>query len=362
MWRVAAVGGALVVLGVDWPAAHVERWYGLGLFPRLQTGLTGLSNLVPFALLDVVVAACVAGLVACAVRVMRAAPGRRWRAVGRATIDVSVAVALGCLAFAACWGLNYQRDPITARLDFDPARITPQRAAALANQAVVHLSRLTPQDTATDQGPDESALAITLAPAFDAAIRSVGLPGGTRLARPKTSMLDPYLVRAGISGMTDPFFLETIIATNVLPFERPAVMAHEWAHLAGVARESDASFLGWLVCIHADVRAQYSGWLDLLLRVAGSLDADQRRLVMTALPARVRRDIEAMRRRDVRDQVHLVNLVAWRAYDSYLKTNRVANGIASYNDVVRVVLGTRFEDGWMPAVKPAVKPAGGQEP
>jgi hypothetical protein len=33
--------------------------------------------------------------------------------------------------------------------------------------------------------------------------------------------------------MTDPFLLETLLASNLLPFEVPAVIAHEWGHLAG---------------------------------------------------------------------------------------------------------------------------------
>jgi hypothetical protein len=160
--------------------------------------------------------------------------------------------------------------------------------------------------------------------------------------------LDPYFTRAGVSGMTDPFFLETLEATNLLPVERPAVTAHEWAHLAGLARESEASFVGWLVCIHADEWAQYSGWLDLFLRVVGSLEANQRRQVMVRLPARAIRDIDLMHQRNQRDQIRMVGLVAWRAYDSYLKTNRVESGIRNYDEVVRLVVGTRFKNGWIP--------------
>ena len=39
--------------------------------------------------------------------------------------------------------------------------------------------------------------------------------------------------------------------------------AHEWAHLAGYADESEASFVGWLTCVRADEAAQYSAWLFL---------------------------------------------------------------------------------------------------
>ena len=34
--------------------------------------------------------------------------------------------------------------------------------------------------------------------------------------------------------------------------ERPFVIAHEWAHLAGYADESEANFVAWLTCRRAD--------------------------------------------------------------------------------------------------------------
>jgi hypothetical protein len=41
---------------------------------------------------------------------------------------------------------------------------------------------------------------------------------------------------------------------DLLPFEKPFVAAHEWAHLAGYADESEASFVGWLTCVRAAPR------------------------------------------------------------------------------------------------------------
>ena len=88
--------------------------------------------------------------------------------------------------------------------------------------------------------------------------------------------------------MTSPFFLETLVASNLLPFERPGVIAHEWGHLAGFARESEASFFGLLVCLHGNDAAQYSAWLDIFVRTLGARHRDDRRAVLAALPAAVR--------------------------------------------------------------------------
>ncbi len=348
-WRLGLIATAAVLVAVRWPASLVERWYARLAYPPIQWFLTGTSNLVPFALIDVLIVLGVVGLVWGAVRIIRAGRGRRWRATARATLNLAAVAALTFLAFYACWGLNYQREPMTAWLDYDESRLTPEHARSLAEQVVAELVRL--QSVVPPQSDDEGweRRRPRLTAALDQAERAIGLRGGTRPGRPKVSLLDPYFTRAGVSGMTDPFFLETLAASNLMPVERPAVIAHEWAHLAGLARESEASFVGWLACVHADDWAQYSGWLDLFLRVAGSLDASERRLVMARLPARAIRDIESMRQRNERDQIRMVSLVAWRTYDSYLKTNRVASGVRNYNEVVRLVLGTRFDSDWVPA-------------
>lgn len=345
------MGTAALLIAVRWPASLVERWYARSAYPQIQSVLTGVSNLAPFALLDVLIVVGLLGVAWGAVRIIGSGRGRRWRTTGRAVLNMGAIAAAAYIAFYGCWGLNYQREPVTAWLDFDESRLTQERTGTLADQVVAALVRL--QRVVPPQSEEETRQeqARRLAPAFDEAARAIGLPGGTRPGRPKVSLLDPYFTRAGVSGMTDPFFLETLAATNLLPVEQPAVIAHEWAHLAGLARESEASFVGWLACIHSDEWAQYSGWLDLFLRVVGSLDANQRRLVMVSLPSRVIRDIELMRQRNERDQIRMVSLVAWRTYDSYLKTNRVASGVRNYNEVVRLVLGTRFESGWIPARK-----------
>jgi hypothetical protein len=172
-----------------------------------------------------------------------------------------------------------------------------------------------------------------------------------RAGRPKSTLLDAYFTRAGVSGMTSPFFLETLIASNLLPFELPAVVAHEWGHLAGFARESDASFFGLVACLHANDAAQYSAWLDIFVRTLGARGREGRRSALSRLPDAVRADLEAMAARSERDQVRAVSRMAWRTYDTYLRSQRVESGVRNYGEVVRLLAGTRFEAGWRPVLR-----------
>jgi len=344
----AAACGALLPSQAAW----VERYYARGWYPVVQRGVTTASNTVPFALLDLLIVAVVVVGALTTVSVIRSPRGTRWRALARRAWQGVVAAALVYLTFLAAWGCNYRREPVSAWLDFDQRRVTTAAVRSLNDQAVTEMTRLRGRLPAAIEGwPARDELARGLLPTFERGVRLLRLPAPVRAGRPKTSALDLYFTRAGVSGMTDPFFLETLVATNVLPFEQPFVIAHEWGHLAGLARESDASFFGWVVCMQGNEGARYSAWLEAFLHTLPALSRDERREVRRRLPDLVQADLDAMARRTARDQVRAVSLPAWSLYDRYLRANRVAAGVRNYSEVVQLMVGTRFAPGWTPVVR-----------
>jgi len=346
----AAVAAAVVPVPPEW----VERFYSRAWFPPVQRALTSISNRCPLALLDVLLVAALAlGLLALW-SVARAPRGRRLTSLARRAAQAAVVAALAYLAFVAAWGGNYRRQPLTALLDFDDARVTREAVIALNDAAIAEVSRLRPRLPPGPSGwADAAQAAADIGQSLEAGSRFLGLPGRVRAGRPKRTILDVYFTRAGVSGMTNPFFLETLVASNLLPFELPVVIAHEWGHLAGLARESDASFFGLLVCLHGSDAAQYSAWLDVYARTLGAREPAERRAALARLPDAVRADLRAMAERSARDQVQAVSVMAWRTYDTYLRSQRVTSGVRNYGEVVRLVAGTRFERGWTPALRDA---------
>jgi hypothetical protein len=346
----AAVAAAVLPV----PSDVVEQHYARAWYPSIQRALTSISNAFPFALIDALILAAVLVLLAGAASGLRAPRGQRVAMLARRAWQGAVAVSVAYLAFLAAWGANYRRQPVAAMVDFDEGRVTRAAVAALNETALGELSRLRPGLPPGAAGwADPRAMAADLLPALETGTVLLRLPGPVRAGRPKWTLLDFYFTRAGVSGMTDPFFLETLLASNLLPFERPAVIAHEWGHLAGLARESDASFFGLLVCLHGNAAARYSAWLDIFLRTLGSRDREERQAVSARLPDAVRADLRAMAERSARDQVRTVSLLAWHTYDTYLRAQRVESGVRNYSEVVRLLAGTRFEAGWRPAPPPA---------
>jgi hypothetical protein len=280
----------------------------------------------------------------------------RWDRAGQwrqqlmlALLDLAGLAALVYLWFALSWGLNYERPPLSARLDFDPARVTHASVLALAQTTVGALNRLEPQ-VASRPWPSYDSTRYTLSRSFDNVQRQLGQPVLATPGQPKSTLLNTYFRWAAIDGMTDPFFLETLVSDDALPIERPFIMAHEWGHLAGYAQESEANFLGWLTCLDAGEQPQYSAWLALYWHLAAALPAAERRGLEATLHDGPKRDLRAIAAR-YEQSAPRVRLVAWTLYDRFLKANRVAEGVASYDAVVSLAAGTRFVRPWIPALK-----------
>jgi hypothetical protein len=267
-------------------------------------------------------------------------------ALGDFAVRSATAVAALYLVFLAVWGLNYRRLPLAEKLQFDAGRVSRARVLGLAQESVRRLDAL--HDAAHAIGwPESGVLDSDLAKAFDRAQRELGtrraVPG-----RPKRTIIDGYFRRAGVAGMTDPYFLETLIASDLLPFERSFVAAHEWSHLAGIADEGEANLAGWLTCLRGGVPHQYSGWLFLYGELAASLDESGRRAIAERLDSGPRRDLIAIRQRLEREVSPRLSAAGWRVYDQFLKANRIDAGAASYAEVVRLVAGVEFGPDWAP--------------
>ena len=346
--RLAVVAGAIALALAPMDPAWVERVYARGWYAVLQPFVTSISSLLPIALLDVWIVLAALGVAWTGWRVIRAPSGTRVRTWARALARGAVVLAVVYLGFLACWGLNYRRLPITKGLDFDQSRVTAAEVDAAGLRAVAELNRL--HQTAhfdLRSMPTLAAMRVRLAPAFAAAQRALGQQRLATPGRPKISMLSPFFRWATVDGMVNPLGLEVIVNPEVLPVEQPFVIAHEWGHLAGWARESEASYVGWLTCRAGDYAARYSGWLSLYWHLRHDLPRDRLQAIDKRLGDGPRRDLAAIAARLRRGQP-MVQEASWRTYDQFLKANRVDEGVKNYGEVVTLILGTAADTDGRP--------------
>jgi hypothetical protein len=326
----------------------VEQWYSTGVYPVVQRVMTPVSNLVPFAWLDVLVAgASIAGLLVLIRGALLSRRKKSWKPVLLSLARLAAAGAVVYLVFLGLWGLNYRRISMSERLVRERDSASSQAILELGRMAVDELNalhapahaegwRTAPWRERRLRNSYESVL-VRLSDATPA------VPG-----RLKSSLVGMYFRWAGVDGMINPFGLEAIANPDLLPFEQPFVAAHEWAHLAGYADESEASFIGFLTCIRAGAPAAYSGWLFLYWQVNAEVGAADRRELASALQDGPRQDIVAIGDRLRRGEVALVRDAGWRVYDQYLKANRIEEGVRNYGLVLTLLARARFEDGWTP--------------
>lgn len=352
--KIVIIAVALALAAIRFPANWIERFYSTGFYPGLQSLLTPLTNRVPFGVVDVLIIALALGVpIWWIVRIKRAGRGRRWKSAGLLAINTIVLTAVVVCVFELLWGLNYQRTPLKQKLDWDEQRATFPATVALARSA---LDNVNAESAAVHAGPwpADEEVRERLRESFGEVVRELGAKGEFAPAVPKTSLLIPYLRASGLAGFTNPFGHEVILDPELLPFEKPYTLAHEWAHLAGFADESEASFIGLLTCLRSDAsEIRYSGWLELYRYLPGrpiEPGEDPSHLApWPPLAPEARDDLRAIGDRARKHYNQVIGSAQARVYDRFLKANRVEAGIASYGLLVRLMLGTRFEGNWVPA-------------
>jgi hypothetical protein len=327
----AALGLSLLPL----PAWGIDRMYSRGAYRWWQTGVTTVSNLFPFALLDVfivVTALLMIRRVALLFSVTRTEGilTAAWEGTRRLARAGGALV----LLFLLMWGLNYRRIPLDATLPHGaPPSVGELRAVIQQANAIAARSR----PHGADQPSFDEVIAALREP-LNHALLKVDRPPLKVAGWPKRSLiLTPFFTWAGVNGMVNPLALETIVHPDLLPFERAMSLAHEWAHLSGSADEAEASAVGWLSCMDGPPTLAYSASVYLILEAGNAVPRSVWREVSATLDAGVKADLEELSRRLARQRPQ-VQRAAFRVYDEYLRANRVEDGVASYSRALSLIL------------------------
>ncbi|HEY8297202.1 MAG TPA: DUF3810 family protein [Candidatus Baltobacteraceae bacterium] len=315
-------------------SAWVERAFSNGYYPVWQHALSAITLHLPFALGDFIV---LAGAGVTLWRVVVAVRRRRLRPV----LDALALVALYACWFYAGWGWGYERAPVQDRVAYDAAAVTPAAIDALRLKAIAELNRLAPLAHAQHRAAaDRAALYAAWVPV----VRRLGDGWTPRVGAPKPTLAAPFMDASGTSGFIDPFSLESQLAPDLLWFERPFSLAHEWTHAAGYNREDEANYAAVLTCLRdPNAVARYSGWLELFLYLPSPRHYDRRTFATL-----VWQDFAALRARNARFVNLDLSRFSWRVYDRYLQSNHIAAGIENYNEVTRLMTGIPLDADGLP--------------
>jgi hypothetical protein len=339
----ALIALAALVLEAPWPPSVIERFYANGVYAWLNATFVPLANAVPFAVGDVEVTLAVLLPLACWIVRLRRARGRRVRTAAALVAHAAGYAAAIVLAFELLWALNYHRVPVAARVDFDPARITPANVSAFSDRIIGILNDDVVAAHARMRSETPAQTRAELARDFAPVVARLGDTWPVAVTVPKTTIADRLYAMAGVGGQYDPFAFETLLAATFLPFEWPRALAHEWSHVAGFGDEGDANFIGTMTCLRSsDPLIRYSAafW------TYGELPAADRARV-PIVPA-VAADLAASNARFARYYDPRIFAISWHVYDRYLRASGVRAGIVSYSNDLRMLVGTRYDADGLP--------------
>lgn len=342
--EVAAIAGGTAAAVWRPSAGWVERSFSNGYYPHWERALHAITREVPFSLGDFVVLAGVLAIVLRSIAQIRQAHRTRsLRSIARLALDLAAVAGFYAAWFYAGWGWAYDRPPLQDRTAYRASRVTPAAIGALRARAIAEVNRLAPLAHARHES-DPHLDRTRLREAWLPVVRRLGDAWTPAVGRPKPTLADPFMNATGTSGFINPFTLESQLASDLLWFERPFSLAHEWSHAAGFNREDEANYIAAVTCLRdPGAVARYSGWLELFLY----LPPEKSYAKSTFVPL-VWRDFAALRARNARRINLSLSRFSWHVYNRYLQSNHVASGIANYDEVTRLFVGIPLDRRGLP--------------
>ncbi len=158
-------------------------------------------------------------------------------------------------------------------------------------------------------------------------------------SKPKAIALSEPMTYTHISGVYTFMTGESNINTNYPDFLIPFTMAHEMAHQRGIAREDEANFVAFLVCIGSDVDyIRYSGYANMLNYLDSALAKADNELYKTFLNTELQRELlnEFVAYSEFFDKYRnsTASEVSGKVNDAFLQSQGQQAGTKSYGLVV----------------------------
>jgi hypothetical protein len=251
-------------------------------------------------------------------------------------------------AFIWLWGFNYIRVPLEDQLSLTPKPLGLGELKSELELETEKIIELRAQLTETGTESDSIAIVASQLPAdYQNQVRSVveewleennfpivGAVRGREIY-PKGIFL-----RFSSSGLYFPYTGEGHVDAGVLPLQKPHIVAHEMSHGYGFSDEGTCNFTAYLACIRSDDPfIAYSGHLNYCLTLAINYlryKPREYREFRRELPLTIQADLDAINE-SLLYYPDIMPRLRYYAYDAYLKSQGIHEGMKNYNRVIMLV-------------------------
>lgn len=338
---------------------QIETYYSVGIYPVLAKMLRFLTGIISFSIGDIGYIIIFIYLIYKFLQLLLCIKKELFGKQLLKGIALKIfKTGLWCyLIFKLFWGLNYDRLGIAHQLALSPKLYSKEAVVAITHQLIDSLNACRRQfkDSVL---PDFSLKSITQKAVKGYEHASVNLPF-LNYTQPSVkqslySVLGDYI---GFTGYFNPISGEAQVRSDIPNVLIPYITCHEMAHQLGYASESEANFVGYLSAIASkDLYFRYSAYLELFTYAQGEeivlfgKEKDFKAFEATLLYNRthldrlVIKDRKAIRAFFQKRQNRLSPAVT-SMYDQYLKLNKQAAGIDSYNEVIGWLIAYQQKNG-----------------
>jgi len=154
----------------------------------------------------------------------------------------------------------------------------------------------------------------------------------------KPVILSVQMSKMHITGIYAFFTGEANLNIDFPDYNLPFTAAHEMAHLMGTAKEDEANFIAFLVCLYSnDDYIKYSGLVNMTEYIKNALyraDKDKYYEIMGTVPSLVTEEIAAFSKFFEKYRDTKISKVASVVNDTYLQAQGQQHGVNSYGFVV----------------------------
>lgn len=264
---------------------------------------------------------------------------RRWSKAYRTGMTVlSVSAALFAL-FCLWWGVLYYSDSFTEQSGLERRDISVQELETVTKYFAAQANALGEYVERGEDGvftADKDAIFRRSADIYDGAEQIFPCLAAPAV-RAKPVVLSRLLSYIHYTGFFFPYTAEANLNADSPVCLLPSTIAHELAHLRGVAREDEANFCAVVACMESgDDEYRYSGALLAYIYLGNALysaDYDAWHAVYSSLSEAVRADLTANNAYWKQFETTAAD-VSEKVYESFLQTYGDDRGMQSYGACV----------------------------
>lgn len=349
----------LVLLSLITLTKLIPLWgfiYTTRIYPIIGTLLSPISGLFPFAVGDIFIALSIVWVIfypIYEIKWRKQLAKRFFFLAAKRGCYPKKKVVFGRVAeyllwvyawFYIAWGLNYSQPNIYCRTGMKPVEVSEAKFREFAYRYADSINYLSEEFN----GMVDDGLKNRVRDAVLKGYNEIGAKEGINAPfnqhpHAKTMLFTPLSSMSGVTGSMGPFFCEFTLNGDIRPHDYPAIYAHEFAHLLGIANEGEANFYSYIVCTaSSDKAVKFSGYYHIFFHVLRNVFDILGEKEGEKFLKYIRPEIIQLAKSDrnywLSKRCKVLDAAQDFIFDLYLRGNHVAEGRKSYSGVVGLIL------------------------